>query len=130
MVLRIVWACFLVFSVADLGAAVGLDSSYFDLAVFLVVFTSACLGASVIGLGLRLGVSVEVALTTRPTRTTCFFPALRFLCSAGGCPPSFQGGRAACSGIPLASFGCLFASAAFVSLHFTQPQKFAVRSPS
>ena len=55
MVLTLVTACFLVFTVAGLGAAVGLGSNFFDVAAYLVVVTSACLGASVTGLGLELG---------------------------------------------------------------------------
>jgi hypothetical protein len=90
MILTIVATCFLVFSVAGLGAAVGLDSSFFDLAVFLVVVTSACLGATVTGLGLGVGVRVEVAVTTRPRRTW-FYPTPRFLCSAGGQPTQLSG---------------------------------------
>jgi hypothetical protein len=55
MVLTLVAACFLVFTVASLGAAVGLGSNFFDMAAYLVVVTSACLEASVTGLGLGLG---------------------------------------------------------------------------
>jgi hypothetical protein len=55
MVLTLVAACFLVFTVAGLGAAVGLGSSFFDVAAYLVVVTSVCLGASVTGPGLGLG---------------------------------------------------------------------------
>jgi len=55
MVLTPVTACFLVFTVAGLGAAVGLGSNFFDVATYLVVVISACLGASVTSLGLGLG---------------------------------------------------------------------------
>jgi len=55
MVLTLVAACFLVFTVTGLGAAVGLGSSFIDVATYLVAVTSACLGASVTSLGLGLG---------------------------------------------------------------------------
>jgi hypothetical protein len=49
MVLTLMTACFLVFTVAGLGAAVGLGSNFFDMAAYLVVIISAGLG---LGLGL------------------------------------------------------------------------------
>jgi hypothetical protein len=49
MVLTHMVACFLVFTVAELGGAAGLDSRFFGLAVFLVVEAFGCLGAFVNG---------------------------------------------------------------------------------
>ena len=47
VVLTLMAGFFFGFTVAGLGAAVGLDSSFVGLAVFLVAVTSYCLGASV-----------------------------------------------------------------------------------
>ena len=56
-------------------------------------------------LRIRIRVGVEVAFTTRTSRTTWFFPMLRFLYSAAGLARLAFG--AACSAVLLVSYGCL-----------------------
>jgi hypothetical protein len=51
------------FTVAGLGAAVGLGTGFFGLAIFLLVVISDCLGTSVNGSVIVISV---VASTTRP----------------------------------------------------------------
>ena len=71
-VLSIAAAFFFVFTAAGLVAAGDFGLGFLGPAVFLVVVTLGCEGASVTGLGVGLGfgVGVVVALTTRPPRTT------------------------------------------------------------
>jgi hypothetical protein len=107
-----------------LGAEGHLVSGFLGPAAFLVAVNLCCLGKPVTGCGGGLGVegAEEVALTTRPPRTTWFHPSPRSLCSAEG-PAGCAFGAADWSGTALlcGRWGNCLASAARASFHLTQP---------
>jgi hypothetical protein len=100
--------CFFDFPGAGLAAAVDFRLGFLGRAVFLVAATLGFLGASVTGVGFRLGGGVVVALTTRPLGRRVSTPLAKVhLLGRGAGPLGFRSGGTVRGGALSGTFGRL-----------------------
>jgi hypothetical protein len=109
---------------ACLGPTLTLGVDFVVLPFLPVVSSSFRVGLGATGQGVVLRGGGEVALMTRPPRTTWFQPCPKLSCSAvgsGRCAFGVTGGLGALPTF-LRTIGARLASAALASFHFVQPR--------